>query len=105
MRMGVSSAARSENHVWRDFSSDFLGNLLDVHISTEILSTKLTYFKKMEVFRRHHIPNHQLKLVREENVGGDKTPLYALTKRASGDDSKLQVFRSDIGKIGDHGRN
>lgn len=47
------------------------------------------------------IPNHQLKLVREESVGGDKTPLYALTKRASGDDSKLSVLRSDIRKIGD----
>ena len=50
------------------------------------------------------IPNQQLKLVREESMGGDKTPLYALTKRASGDDSKLTVVRSDVGKLGDPGR-
>ena len=50
------------------------------------------------------IPNHQLKLVREESVGGNKTPLYALTKRAAGDDSKLSVLGSDIRKNGDSGR-
>ncbi len=51
------------------------------------------------------IPNHQLKVMREENVGGNKTPLYALMKRASGDNSKLQVFRSDIEMDGDLGQN
>lgn len=50
------------------------------------------------------IPNHQLKVMREENVGGNKTPLYALMKRVSGDDSKLQVVRSDIEMDGDHGK-
>lgn len=36
--------------------------------------------------------------------GRAETPLYALTKRASGDDSKLSVIRSDIRKNGDPGK-
>ena len=49
------------------------------------------------------IPNHQLKLVREESLGDNKTPLYVLTRRASGEDSKLVVLRSDNELIGDPG--
>ena len=47
------------------------------------------------------VPNHQLKLVKSPNKEDPETPVYALTKMASGDDSKLQVLSSDIGKLGD----
>ena len=47
------------------------------------------------------IPNYQIKLVKESNSENPETPVFALIKRASGDDSKLQVLSSDNGKVGD----
>ena len=49
------------------------------------------------------IPNHQIKLIKESDSKTPETPIYALTKKASGDDSKLQVLSSDNGAYGDHG--
>jgi hypothetical protein len=40
------------------------------------------------------IPNHQIKLVKESGAENPESPVFALTKRASGDDSKLSVLRS-----------
>jgi len=38
------------------------------------------------------IPNHQIKLIRFEGPKDEKNPQYALTRKASGDDSNLQVL-------------
>lgn len=49
------------------------------------------------------IPNHQLKLVRVPGPESEKKSALALTRKASGGDSKLSVGSSDIGKNGDPG--
>ena len=51
------------------------------------------------------IPNHQIKLIRFEGLKDERNPQYVLTRKASGDDSNLQVFNSVIGKLGDLTRN
>jgi site-specific DNA recombinase len=47
------------------------------------------------------IPNHQIKLVRFENEKEQKVSPFGITQKASGDDSNLSIFRSDINKDGD----
>lgn len=47
------------------------------------------------------IPNHQIKLIRFEGLKDEKNPQYALSRKASGNDSNLQVINSVIGKLGD----
>lgn len=49
------------------------------------------------------VPNHQIKLVKATSKENPESLVYALTKKASGDDSKLSILRSDIGKVGDPG--
>ena len=49
------------------------------------------------------IPNHKIKLIRFEGPEGQKKAPYAITQKASGDDSNLQVLRSDNNTNGDRG--
>ncbi len=50
------------------------------------------------------IPNHQIKLVRFAE-SKEQISSLAIAQKASGDDSNLSVFRSDINKNGDPTRN
>ncbi len=54
----------------------------------------------MELADTVEIPNHQIKLVRFEE-SKEQISSLAIAQKASGDDSNLSVFRSDINKIGD----
>jgi hypothetical protein len=47
------------------------------------------------------IPNLQIKLIRFENKKDANNPKFAITRKASGDDSNLQVLGSVIRKDGD----
>ncbi len=47
------------------------------------------------------IPNLQAKHIRFENKKDAHNPQFAITRKASGDDSNLQVFNSVIGKLGE----
>ena len=49
------------------------------------------------------IPSHQMQLVRVLGKKQYKDYNFSIIKRASGDDSKLVVLRSDIGQLGDRG--
>lgn len=49
------------------------------------------------------IPNLQIKLIRFENKKDAHNPQFAITRKASGDDSNLQVLGSVIRKDGDPG--
>ncbi|MBL7670347.1 MAG: recombinase family protein [Bdellovibrionaceae bacterium] len=47
------------------------------------------------------IPNHKIKLIRFEGSEGQKKSPFAITQKASGDDSNLLVLRSDNDRNGD----
>ena len=57
----------------------------------------------MQLADEMEIPNLQIKLIRFENKKDVNKPEFAITRKASGDDSNLQVFNSVIGKDGDRG--
>ena len=61
-------------------------------------STGLHIF--MSIAHEMEIPNHQLKLVNIRSSKDEKIPAFALTRKASGDDSNLSIFGSDIRKHG-----
>ena len=58
----------------------------------------------MELADTVEIPNHQIKLVRFAE-SKEQISSLAIAQKASGDDSNLSVFRSDINKNGDPTRN
>lgn len=58
----------------------------------------------MQLADEMEISNLQIKLIRFENKKDVNKPEFAITRKASGDDSNLQVFNSVIGKDGDFTR-
>lgn len=48
--------------------------------------------------------NHQMQLVQVIGQNNVQNSEYSIIKKASGDDSNLVVLSSDIGKVGDHGK-
>lgn len=50
------------------------------------------------------IPNLHIKLIRFENKKDVNSPQFAITRKASGDDSNLQLLGSVIRKDGDFTR-
>ncbi len=50
------------------------------------------------------IPNHQMQLVKVLGSNNVQNSEFSIIKKASGDASNLVVLSSDIGKVGDHGK-
>jgi site-specific DNA recombinase len=69
--------------------------LKQVLLSSEGLTIYMLLADQMD------IPNHQIQLVEEKDSAKSEPSSTVLMKKASGDDSKLSVLSSDIGKNGD----